>query len=323
MFQNVPERLAAAIRNIPAEKRVWPMRYVLPAGMVIVEYLKLMPTGPEADRFFDFKPHSDGSVSYDHTVRIMMVAEIPFLLRNQPGFAEFCRRFQGRTLRSTYYELYEASLFLRGGFALHARPEIGIKGEDFDFRAVRPSDTINCEVTALAAPVFSLKTVRNALDTKRRQLPSDAPAIIICVYPESWFTIGPDAVRSGLMQVASDFFSSTMRINAVAFASEQHWDAPKKGTLGALFVTHLPLANVSPRHPISSLDFFMNVSNDSPRNFVERNNLPEEISVRLHSEFFLWIVGGDRAPEGESRITVPVPSGRRLPDIVAIGSLLR
>jgi hypothetical protein len=68
MFQNVPERVAAAIRNIPAEKRVWPMRYVLPAGMVIVEYLKLMPTGPGADDFFDFKPNSDGSVSYDHTV---------------------------------------------------------------------------------------------------------------------------------------------------------------------------------------------------------------------------------------------------------------
>jgi hypothetical protein len=163
------------------------------------------------------------------------------------------------------------------------------KGEDFDFKAVRPSDTINCEVTALTAPMFSPKTVRNALDTKRKQLPSDVPAIIICVYPESWFTIGPDAVRSGLMQVASDFFSSTQRINAVAFASEQHWDASNTGTSGALFVTHLPLAHPNPRHPISSLDFFMNVSNDSPRSMVERNNLQNEISVRLRSEFFRWI----------------------------------
>jgi hypothetical protein len=91
------------------------------------------------------------------------------------------------------------------------------------------------------------------------------------------------------MQVGWEFLSSTKRINAVAFASEQHWDASKTGELGALFVTHLPLANVSPRLPISSLDFFMKVSNDSPRKFVERNNLPKEISVRLRSEFFQWI----------------------------------
>src|ERR1700730_7749301 len=192
MFENVPETLIDFVKGIPAEERIGSMRYALPAGMVIVQYLRRNPTGAPADDFFD--PNLDGSVSYEHTVRLMMVGETLFLLRSHPAFSEFCRRFHGRNFRSTFYELLSARMFLRGKFEIHARPESGIKGDDFDFKAVGPSDLINVEVTTLTAPSFSMKTVKNALDAKRKQLPNDAPAIIFCVYPESWFLIGPDRV---------------------------------------------------------------------------------------------------------------------------------
>jgi hypothetical protein len=197
MFENIPDRLVKAIKDIPAEDRVFPMRYLVPAGLVIVEYLRSSPTGLEADKFFDFKLRPDGSISYEHSVRVLMVGETLFLLRSQPGFPEFCRRFQKSDFRSTFFELVAARAFLRGNFELHAKPETGVKGEDFDFKAVGAADSLNVEVTALTAPAFSVRTLENALNAKRGQLPNDAPAILFCVYPESWFSIGPDIVHSG------------------------------------------------------------------------------------------------------------------------------
>jgi hypothetical protein len=288
MFDNIPERLVCAVRAISSEERVFPLRYVIPAGLVIAEYLRRFATGPSAEKFFDFKPNADGSTTYEHAVRITMVGETLFLLRSQPGFPEFCRRFEGRDFRSTYFELAAARMFLRGGFELHARQEIGVKRKDFDFRAERPTDTINVEVTALTAPAFAANTVKNALNAKRKQLPDDLPAIIFCVYPESWFSIGPDLLTTNLIAAAKRFFSSK-RVNAVAFMGEQHWDASGNGTLGALFVTHLPIENSAPRHPISSLDFFLNVSQDSPRSVVQRNNLLGEGPNLQDSEFYRWV----------------------------------
>jgi len=150
-------------------------------------------------------------------------------------------------------------------------------------------DTINVEVTALTAPTFSENTVKNALNAKRKQIPDDAPAIVFCVYPESWFSIGPDLVRAGLIKVANRFFSSK-RINVVVFASEQHWNPSGDNSgLGAFFVTHLPIQNPEARLPISSLDFLLNVSKDSPHSVVERKDLAGEIQSFQDSEFFQWV----------------------------------
>jgi hypothetical protein len=286
-FDNIPERLTKAVKDIPPELRAKQIRYLAPAGFVIAEYLHRKIMGPEAESFFDYKPNPDGSLSYQYTVRIMLVGETLFLLRSQPGFPEFRRRFEGRDFRSTFFELVAARMFLRGKFVLHAKPETGIKRDDFDFLAVRPNDSINVEVTALTAPTFSINTVDNALDSKRKQLPDDAPAIIFCIYPESWFSAGPDLVSSELKRAALKFFSGSKRVNAVVFMGEQHWDGD--GTVGALFLTHLPVTNPAARHPISSLDFLLNVSNDSPRSVVARNDVLSEMSSSHTSEFFEWV----------------------------------
>ena len=84
--------------------RVLPLRYIEPAAFVIVEYLRQIPTGEKAEEFFNFQPQADGSVSFKHTVRIAFVGETLFVLRNQPGFSEFCRRFKNRDFRSTMFD---------------------------------------------------------------------------------------------------------------------------------------------------------------------------------------------------------------------------
>jgi hypothetical protein len=78
-------------------------------------------------------------------------------------------------------------MFFECGFDVRARPEAGVRGEDFDFQAVRDGETINVEVAAWTSSAFSIQTVENALHRKRKQLPDTNPAMIFCVLPESWF----------------------------------------------------------------------------------------------------------------------------------------
>lgn len=290
MFDDVPDLLVKTIKEIPAEERKPPLRYVIPAGLVIAQYIRKYASGPQADQFFDLNPKPDGSVSYEHVVRVLQVGETLFLLRSHPGFHEFCLRFQkNRDFRSTFHELLAARTFLRGGYKLHARPETGIKREDFDFKAVGLSETINVEVKALTAPKFGAPTIRNAPDAVRKQLPNDVPAIAFCAFPESWYGIDPNPLRDALHQIAHEFFKGSRRVNAVVFLGEQHWDRAGDGSLGVLFVTQVPVANPAPLHPISSLDFLFNVSTESPRSIVERNDLQKDIADFQTSEFFRWV----------------------------------
>jgi hypothetical protein len=272
--------------SLESDERNVPHRYTFAAGYVITEYLRMIPTGPESNSFFNFAEKApDGSPSYKHSLRLSMVGSCLFRLRRQPGFSEFCRRFRGRDFRSTLYELVAACSFLRGCFQLHAKPEIGVKKADFDFQAVRPEDNINVEVTALTAKEFSEKTVKSALNAKRKQLPDDLPAIIFCSYPETWFNIGDGLLQFNLMKAANKFFSSK-RINAVVFMGEQHWDKSGDGTLGALSLTQLPVVNSSARHKISSLDFLLNIGKDSPRSMIESGDLGR---IAQKNEFYQFV----------------------------------
>jgi hypothetical protein len=161
-----------------------------------------------------------------------------------------------------------------------------VKKADFDFQAVRPDDNINVEVTALTAKEFSEKTVKNALHAKKKQLPDDLPAIIFCSYPETWFNIGDGLLQSNLMKAANKLFFSSKRINAVVFMGEQHWDKSGDGTLGAWFLTQLPVVNSGARHKISSLDFLLNIDEDSPRSIIESGDL---VRIALKNEFYQFV----------------------------------
>jgi hypothetical protein len=54
-------------------------------------------------------------------------------------------------------------------------------------------------------------------------------------------------------------------------------------------MTHLPIENPAPRHPISSLDFFLDISKESPRSVVQRNDLQGEVAKLQNSEFYRWV----------------------------------
>lgn len=288
MFENVPDRLLAALREIPESLKGEP-RYVYAATSVIAEYLQLMPIGADANRFFDFTEMPGGGAGYEHSVRLLTVGETLFLLRSCSGFSEFCRRFRGRDMRSTFFELFAARSFFHSGFDLYARPEADQKREDFDFQATRDGERINVEVTALTAPSFSIKTVKNALDQKRKQLPDSLPAIIFCVHPESWF--GEPDLDFALMHTTYKFFSGSKRVNAVVYVGERHYDSSGDRTVGRLIFLMNVVPNSGARIPIRSLDFLYEHS-FSPLLILKDSSTPSVKQILKNSEFFRWVDEG-------------------------------
>jgi hypothetical protein len=291
MFANVPARLEEALRAACADPAVRKIKDTIAAGLIIAEYLRIMSTGPEANSFFDFKELDEGGVSYEHTVRVGIIGQCLFDLRSTSGFGELCRRFGGgRDFRATFFELFAAHMFFKAGFDIHARPEIGTKGADFDFVASNPSATINVEATAMTAPRYSSATVKSALKKKRSQLPSDLPAVIVCVHPETWFE-HPD-LDFLLTLVAYEFLGGTGRVNAVVFVGEQHMLDLNTDRFGALFFTTVPHLNTRPRHP-TGLNFLFSGKAQSPqstyRSMIGGVPLSQAMLDHRAGEFFRWV----------------------------------
>jgi hypothetical protein len=208
-----------------------------------------------------------------------LIGETLFLLRSMPGFAEFCRQMEARDLRSTYFEIYAARMFLEGGYEVRARPEVGTRGEDFDFQAARGHETINVEVTALTAPTFSPQTILNALHQKRKQLPGIESAIVFCVLPENWGST--DRLDFHLFNCARSFFGKTRRVAAVVFVTEKHVDFEPGGPVGYLSLDHLCFWHPAPRRRIVSADFLLND--------WETGAAPDDLPTqRRENEFFRW-----------------------------------
>jgi hypothetical protein len=239
MFDNVPDRLTNYLRRTAADFDRESF-YYFAAAIVSLFYLRKNLTDPGTSDFLNIRRTSRGGIWYGHSGRVILIGETLFLMRSSPGFREFCRRMGGRDLRSTYFEVYAARMFLEGGYEVRARPEAGVRGEDFDFQAVREGETVNVEVTALTASEFSLQTVENALHQKRKQLPDTDPAMIFCVLPESWFDT-PMGVPLG--KLTKRFFENTRRVAAVMYVIEKHTDFEKDGPVGHLRIEHVCFSN--------------------------------------------------------------------------------
>ena len=197
-----------------------------------------------------------GDIFYGFPARILLIGESLFLLRQCRGFNEICRRLKSQTLRAAYFEMIAAKQFFRAGFDIQAKPESGIRGEDFDFTALRRAVKINVEVTALDDRKFSAVTVLNALNQKRKQLPRTHPTVIFCVLPERWRSEGIN-LNIWAATTAKTFLRQTRRVNAIVFAMEHHFDIAADQTRGMLVLILKPFFNNDVYFPcdLSFLEF--------------------------------------------------------------------
>ncbi len=279
MLDDVPDKLTNYLREAAADFDQESF-YYFAAATVALFYLQKNMTAPETSDFLNFRRTSRGGIWYGHSGRVILIGETLFLMRSMPGFPEFCRRMAGRDLRSTYFESYAARMFVEAGYKVLARPETGVRGQDFDFQAVRGSEKINVEVTALTQAQFAPETVKNALQQKRKQLPDTDPAIVFCILPEGWS--GSESLGPPLTKIIERFFERTRRISAVVFVIEKHFDFEKDGLVGYLSIQHLCLSHPNPRKPLTSKDFFKTA-------WESTTSATGEPTQRRESEFFRWV----------------------------------
>ena len=301
MFEDVPDRLVRFVRDhlLEESKTNRDLMYLEAAGGVIREYTGKAVFESGVDKFFNATVANEaGDLSAHYPLNVLRLADALFTLRRSPGFSEICRRFMGRDLRSTYFEVSVARRFADNGASLDFRAETGKKGEDFDFAAAVGSETVNVEVTALTAPSFSTNTIENALNTKRKQLPPTKPAAIFCIMPEAWAHQGVN-LNAETYNIPQKFFKSTGRINVVEFMQEYHLDFVSDGSRGAFAVIGKPYRNPNPRYATTLFDFLFI---ESPDQIMRRQSmalartLPPDSPVLNEltrafqkSEFYVWV----------------------------------
>lgn len=226
-FPNVPWQLRNEVRHMPVELRNPKFRYGAAAGLVVRHYLgKAFASAPGS-----LLPREGG---WKLSARVSEVGQNIFRLRCEPGFGEIRRRMRegGRDLQSVHRELASAMTLKHLGFTIYARRETQVKGEDFDFWAIKDDVRVNCEVTYLRGENFSPNNVLNALRKKRSQLPTGAPALIVCYWPADRWTEGrPEMLERDLRGIADQFFAGTQRINFVLFSREVLISRPGGGAI--------------------------------------------------------------------------------------------
>lgn len=196
-----------------------------------MEYLQIYCFDENPNPFWGSRADNEGNIWSDFPLRVILIGESLFLLRNCSGFDEICFRLKERDVRASYYEMLAAKIFVRAGFDIVMRREkspgqIKKRGEEFDFTAIRRKVAIAAEVTALEEKEFYERTAINALLNKRTQLPNDKPTIFFCVIPADWEKLGFD-LNEWTANVANEFFlRGSRRVNRLVFYFERHTDEP-------------------------------------------------------------------------------------------------
>lgn len=289
MFDGAPQEVARLIRLLPIRSLHPNLRYIAAAGLLTEHYLGVNFARLRSDDpFLRFEKRLPDGRLWQFPARVIQVAQIIFELRNDPGFSEFCRRLSGkRDLQSAFAETAGAAMLKVKGFTIEAKPESYVRTKDFDFTASMKGVTVNVEVFALRRDTFSPDALLSRLKDKRKQLPNDAPAMIICFYPNEWRAQATD-LHLSLVGVAARFFTSSDRINCILFAREEWEEQLPVG--GGVSLSAFSVVNYRPRHFNSELAEAVGVEPDSHEIVEYLMETGEGLrSSRGNGEFYDWV----------------------------------
>jgi hypothetical protein len=286
LFANTPKMVEDIARALPLWLRVPALRYYATAHALVTFYVGREVLGNHNDDFLRFKSPFPQGTNWEYSARVIHMAGILFELRSDPGFPEICRRMATRDLKQAHSELSAAAMFKAHGFTISARPETFKFGNDFDFSIAGPGVDANVEVWETDRQTFDADILRHRLGDKRKQLPSDKPAVLVCVFPELWFD-QVDRLYDHFDALTARFLRSTRRINCVLFAHEEFADAEQGGMLlmGGYTVPHL-----SPRHACPALRDALLTGpdmHDRMQAFIEQPKGPT--TIQTQHEFHRWV----------------------------------
>ncbi|MCM2399869.1 hypothetical protein NBH20_01775 [Rhizobium sp. S153] len=202
-------RIAVAEMN---ERRDLPrfLRFLFLTTIVVRTFISERQANHLRDKF-----ESNGNINYKQAWMSVMLARSVFYWAGHPSFENLMQRLARVDFEAAFNEVNAAHYFRLHGWDILARPVTGIKGEDFDFIAIRNEIAMNVEVTALEKTQVDKETLFRKLQKKRRQLPKIGPNAIYCLIPEEWAVPDVDDI---LADVANRFFLVTERVSCVLFA---------------------------------------------------------------------------------------------------------
>lgn len=248
MFENAPIEVALKLRRLCASRRVDGDSHYLAAAIGLIEhYLGLnLPLSSQDDPLFRKSYRLENGRHWQYSARILQIGQTLFELRNDPGFYEFCRRLgQNRNLLSTYIEVCAAAMLKLHGFSISARPERGVKTQDFDFSVQIESETANVEVVSIRRNVFEPRALISRLNDKKKQLAPHQAGIIFCMMPNEYWK-NQDFIDQ-VVKACQRFYNQSSRVNAVFLARECWIDIKELG--GYVYLSGISVINATARHP--------------------------------------------------------------------------
>jgi hypothetical protein len=156
--------------------------------------------------------------SEEQSYRMVDLAELLFNLQNVEGFDDCIDRMRQGFIEATYAELDLGRMLYLSETAFRFIKPQGKKENDYDIEIKLPDWPRVCADAKckLETTDFTPNTVRNALDSARKQFPPDFPSIIFVKIPSRWRDF-PQPVTDILYEVASEFLRQTGRIVSVKY----------------------------------------------------------------------------------------------------------
>ncbi len=284
----VPSSVNERVIRVLRLRKGWTREHlmVLAAQQLISHYISF----EMANEFWEGLAPRDERHMFLGFARILEAGQFVMSTLSHDNASEWFRRLARETPKKALVEIKAAQYFERRGYKVSIRPEIGVRGLDFDFKISNEVAEFNVEVTELEGPTFTPQNLKNSLDDKRSQLPPGQPNIFYCNLPWGWIEKDFETWLPLAIDVVRRFLRGTTRISVVMLAVESYSNKP--GSVPANSFLCIPIPNdraLSPVDPESltlgrKTDWFLRVSNGFRRPIFES-----------WFDQLLWTAQGDEA----------------------------
>ncbi|HXQ51853.1 MAG TPA: hypothetical protein VN802_12215 [Stellaceae bacterium] len=148
-------------------------------------------------------------------IRIVDLAELLLNLQDIEGFDPLVERLKTADLEPAIAELHVGRILYINDVTFRFISPQGKKGDDYDLKITYSDGTVVCGETKCKIESTDLgdgKTVANALQQARGQLPSDKPGIIFLKFPQQWLEREARKKSAAILgRTAIEFFVGTDR----------------------------------------------------------------------------------------------------------------
>jgi len=203
-------------------------------------------TAIKPDEFLSVSGDSEEN-RLNHQNRIIKLGHMLYALKECKGYEAFISSLKTRNLASTFFELWVANTLHQNNFTIEFINAKGKKGEDYDLLALQNVTTISVEAKSRrSGSILGEKTLRNTLETARKQLPSSGPGIIFVSIPTEWTM---DRNTEHVIGNNIDaFYRTSARVNYIVLIWHQ-WIELETGKAIVSFVREYE--NPNPRTPVA------------------------------------------------------------------------